>query len=187
MNQIFQSLTTIEKIGIFVAGIFILVAAFLVLYLIIISVFPKCSPNYRRLKKYGNPQRILKECEKELRENPILSRGTLSLTPKYLVENAGLRFIIPLESVLWVFELQSMRYSLRKRRNKMHYSLQIVTITGDSFLLRDKQIEDLKKIEEVLEERYPNFFYGYSEEHDEMVHYILNENKKELREAKKKK
>ena len=92
---------------------------------------------------------------------------------------------MPLESALWVFRLQDMRYSLREKRDVMHYSMRIYTITGDKFILRDQAKADLDAIENLLTEHYPNFFYGYSEEHDRMVHYILEENVKEQAELKK--
>ncbi|MBO4410644.1 MAG: hypothetical protein J5794_00420, partial [Lachnospiraceae bacterium] len=61
------------------------------------------------------------------------------------------------------------------------------TITGDTFILRNQAKKDLDAIETQLSERYPNFFYGYSEEHDRMVHYILSENEKELNALKRSK
>lgn len=157
-------------------------------YHLLLVFCPKLSKMYRRLKKYGRADRILSDAQSELDQDRLLDRGDLVLTPKYLFEfRAELSSIIPLESVLWVFPLQDMKYSFKDHREKMAYSLRIMTITGDTFELKDKPKEDLDKINEVLTERYPNFFYGYSEEHNRMVHYILAENKKELKAIGRKK
>lgn len=159
-----------------------------VLYILVLFIFPKLSVTYLRLKGYGNADRILADAEKELSENSILSQDNMTLTPKYLIEfSSDLSAVIPLESVLWVFPTENMRYSLKDHRERMFYSLRIVTIAGDTFIIKDKQKADIDKITDVLSERYPNFFYGYSEEHDRMVHYILDENRRELRENRKQK
>lgn len=155
-------------------------------YILILMIFPKLSKTYRRLHKYGNPDSILEDVEKELTKDVIFKKRSVALTPKYLISySAEQSAIIPLESVLWVFTLQNLKYSFKARREMMHYTLRIVTITGDAFMIRDLAKEDLDQILTLLEEHYPNFFYDYSEEHDRMVRYILRENKKELQREKK--
>jgi len=157
------------------------------LYYLTLLVFPLLSRPLRRLAGYGDRETLLKDANEELAGNVILARGTLRLTPKYLFDfSPDIHAIVPLESVLWVFDTQNMRYSLRERREKMFYSLRIVTITGDTFVLKDKEKEDLTTIMGVLTDRYPNFFYGYSEDHSAMVRYILKENRRELAENRKK-
>lgn len=144
------------------------------------------SPLYRLLSHYGPAGKLMKDAMLELRDHCIFSHGGLALTPKYLFDFSGrTRAVVPLESALWVFRLQDMRYSFREKRDVMHYSMRIYTITGDKFILRDQAKADLDAIENLLTEHYPNFFYGYSEEHDRMVHYILEENVKEQAELKK--
>ena len=171
----------------FVVGVMMVIGLIGTLYMLILLIFPKLSMTYVRLRNYGNADVILADAEKELSERSILEEDNMVLTPKYLFEfSSDLSAIIPLESVLWVFRLENMRYSFKSRREKMFYSLRIVTIAGDTFVLKDKQKAHLDKIMEVLTDRYPNFFYGYSEEHDRMVHYILEENRKELKEKKQK-
>ena len=155
------------------------------LYTLFLLAFPKLSPGYRRLRRYGDADRIVQDAEREIRDNTILEARKLTLTPKYLIEfDSDRTAVIPLESVLWVFHLRDMKYSLRERRERMLYSLRITTITGDVFTLKDYRKNELDKIMEVLTERYPNFFYDYSEEHERMVDYILEENRKELRARK---
>ena len=141
---------------------------------------------YRLLERYGNADAILRDAISELKDHCIFSHGGLALTPKYLFDFSGReKAVVPLESALWVFRLQDMKYSFRADRDVMHYSMRIYTITGDTFILKDQKKADLDAIEDLLTERYPNFFYGYSEEHDRMVHYLLRENEKELTELKK--
>lgn len=148
----------------------------------------RLSGLYRMLGRYGNADKILTEAAAELKRHCIFDHEGLALTSKYLFDFSDRSHaIVPLESALWVFRLQDMRFSLLKGRDLMHYSMRIYTITGDAFILRDQAKEDLDKIEELLTDHYPNFFYGYSEEHDRMVHYILAENEKELHELKRRK
>ena len=144
------------------------------------------SPLYRLLSRYGPAGKLMKDAMRELRDHCIFSHEGLALTPKYLFDFSGrTKAIVPLESALWVFRLQDMHYSSREKRDVMHYSMRIYTITGDKFILRDQAKADLDAIEDLLTEHYPNFFYGYSEEHDRMVHDILEENVKEQVELKK--
>lgn len=142
---------------------------------------------YRRLLPYGDPDRILQDAVKELTSGTIFQENGLALTPKYLIVFSGrTRAVIPLESALWVFRLQNMRYSFLKDRDVMHYSMRIYTITGDKLILKDRKKEELDRIEALLTDRYPNFFYGYSEEHDRMVRYILTEQAREVKENRRK-
>ena len=142
---------------------------------------------YRLLQRYGNASEILNDAITELEDHCIFSHEGLALTPKYLFDfSEREKAIVPLESALWVFRLQDMKYSFKEDRDVMHYSMRIYTITGDTFILKDQSKADLDAIEDLLIEHYPNFFYGYSEEHDRMVHYLLAENEKELAALKKK-
>ena len=146
------------------------------------------SALYRRMARYGDAGELLRDALSEIQEQCILSHEGLVLTPKYLFDFTGSKGdVIPLQSALWVFRLQDMHYSLSERREVMYYSMRIYTITGDKFVLKNRAKEDLDAVEEILTDRYPNFFYGYSEEHDHMVHYILEENAKELKALKKQK
>jgi len=157
------------------------------LYTLALIIFPRLSGTVRRLSGYGDREEILAEADEELSGEVLLSRGTMILTPRYLFDfSPDVSAIVPLESALWVFDTQNMRYSLRDRREKMFYTLRIVTISGDTFVLKEKEKEDLTTIMDVLTERYPNFFYGYSEDHYAMVQYILKENRREIAENRKK-
>ena len=164
-----------------------LISLVAIFYMLVILLFPKLSVTYLRLRNYGDAEKILNDAEKEIADSCILRQSNMVLTPKYLLEySSDVSALIPLESVLWVFPLQNLRFSLRERRKKMVYALCITTIAGDNFILKNKKKEDIDKVTEVLTDRYPNFFYGYSEEHDKMVHYLLAESKKELKEKKRK-
>lgn len=158
----------------------------LFLYYFLLFLFPRLTPTLKRLKNYGNAADILNDAEEELDKRRIFRQGNMALTTKYLFDfDADASFIIPLHDVLWVFPLQDMHYSAAAKREKMIYSLRIVTIVGDTFMLKNKRKEDIDTVMEVLTDRYPNFFYGYSEEHDKMVNYILEENKREQKNLKK--
>ncbi|GEM_PF-454281 len=157
------------------------------LYTLVLLICPKLSLTYLRLKKYGEASKIMQDADAELRDRKILEEGSMVLTPKYLVEfSPDASAVIPLESVLWIFKTTRMKYVLKERRERMFFTLRIVTIAGDTFIIKDKKKADIDQIENVLTERYPNFFYGYSDEHDKMVRYILRESKRELKANKEK-
>ena len=165
----------------------VLVGFVVFIYTLLILLFPKLSAACIRLRRYGDADELLNQAEKELASEVLLDTGKLTLTPRFLIEyNADKTAIIPLTSVLWVFQMQYMKYSFREHAERMLYSLRITTITGDVFTLKDYKKSELDLIMEVLEERYPNFFYDYSEEHERMVNYILDENEKELKQKRKK-
>lgn len=158
------------------------------IYTLILLICPKLSVTYLRLKNYGEASKIMHDADAELLDRKILEEGNMVLTPKYLIEfSPDASAVIPLESVLWIFKTTRMKYVLKDRRERMFYTLRIVTIAGDTFIIRDKKKSDIDQIENVLTERYPNFFYGYSEEHDKMVRYILRESKREIKANKHKK
>ena len=160
----------------------------ILIYTLILLIFPGLSASCLRLRRYGDADTLLREAENELKNDVLLNTGRLVLTPHFLVEyNADRTAIIPLKAVLWIFHLRDMRYSAKEHRERMYYSLRITTITGDVFTLRDYHKNELEKIMDVLTEHYPNFFYDYSEEHERMVNYILEENEKELKEKRKNK
>ena len=144
----------------------------------------KFTKEYLRLQRYGDPERIIENAAAEYADQCILENTVLALTPKYLIHFSGKRTeIIPLESALWVFETQELKSELFSQNEQMIYTLYITTITGDRYKIRSQGIA---QINELLTERYPNYFYGYSEEHSRMVHYILEENQKELNALKRK-
>lgn len=146
----------------------------------------KFTKEYLRLARYGDPERIIEGAAKEYADKCILENTVLALTPKYLIHFSGKRTeIIPLESVLWVFETQELKSELFSQNEQMIYTLYITTITGERYKIRSQNHEGLAQVNELLTERYPNYFYGYSEEHSRMVHYILDENQKELNALKK--
>ncbi|MBR4768477.1 MAG: hypothetical protein IK088_05830 [Lachnospiraceae bacterium] len=146
------------------------------------------SKLYCTLAHYGNPEVILNDALKELKTRPIYRHDDLALTPKYLIDlSRPVRAVIPLESALWVFRMQYMCRRPLTKNDVMHYAMRIYTITGDIYVLKNRSKEDFDEIEAVLTDRYPNFFYGYSKEHDEMVHYILSEQKREIAEKKREK
>jgi len=167
--------------------VFCILAAIGIFVALIAFFFPTISLPYRRLSRYGNAAELLEDAENELIAEPILQEENLYLTPKYLISVTPFSIaVIPLVSVLWVFQLNNMRFSLKTKREMMYYHLRIVTITGDTFKIQNRRKEEISSILNILIDRYPNFFYDYSADHEEMVHYILTENKNEIRENKRK-
>ena len=55
----------------------------------------------------------------------------------------------------------------------------IPVMKGEEYTLTGKSHREVSAIYHELNTRYPNFFFGYSKEHQEMVQYVLHEMKNE--------
>ncbi|MBR6321386.1 MAG: hypothetical protein IKR59_00830 [Lachnospiraceae bacterium] len=147
----------------------------------------KYTREYSRLQRYGDADRIIKEAAEEYAAGCILENDRIALTRRFLIHFSGKRTeIIPLDSALWVFETQELKNELFSQQEQMIYTLYITTITGERYKIRMEDHEGIEEVTNLLTVRYPNFFYGYSAEHSRMVHYILDENQKELTALRKK-
>lgn len=136
--------------------------------------FPKLTPAYRKLHKYGNAGEILLDAEAQLRKRSLIRTRDMVLTSDYLIEFSGdLSAIIPLESVLWTYDHAALRYTLRGKT--LSYTIHVVTVYGDEYSLKQKSAEDVEVIYNELTTRFPNYFYGYSREHQQMVRHIIRE------------
>lgn len=141
-------------------------------------IFPRLSPAYLHLGRYGNPRKLIRFVEYELENSVIIHTKDMVLTSHYLVEfSEDVTALIPLESVLWTYEYATLRYRF-PFKHVLRHNLHIVTVQGDHYLFKNKQAEDVERIYEELTNRFPNFFFGYSQEHEEMVRHILKDNKK---------
>lgn len=161
----------------------VLVAAFLIaieelIRTIVYICNPRLTPAYRNLGRYGNPRQILYDVERQMKKRVLLQTRTLILTPGYLVEiSDDVGAIIPLEAVLWIYDHAAMHYGLKGKR--LSYTIHMVTVKGDEYTMKGKSHKEVDAIYHELTTRYPNYFYGYSREHEEMVRYIIKEMKKE--------
>lgn len=137
-------------------------------------LFPACSRTYRRLRQYGNPKKIWANVEKELGQNGGIQTADMALTNRYLIEFSGdLSTIVPLEAVIWIYKMGSIRHRLPTFKKTMRYTLNLVTIDGKAYAFKNKKRGDVVMIQEEMSRRYPNFFFGYSEEHEEMVRHMI--------------
>ncbi|MEF2905741.1 MAG: hypothetical protein U0O21_05450, partial [Lachnospiraceae bacterium] len=139
---------------------------------------PRLTKTYRNLEHYGNPEKILSDVEKQIRRRILLQTKTLILTPRYLVElSDDICAIIPLPEVLWIYDHAAMRRTIKGRQ--LSYTIHVVTMKGEEYTLTGKSHREVSAIYHELNTRYPNFFFGYSKEHQEMVQYVLHEMKNE--------
>ena len=140
----------------------LMIVVFIRTFLYIIN--PRLTKTYRNLEHYGNPEKILNDVEKQIRRRILLQTKTLILTPRYLVElSDDICAIIPLPEVLWIYDHAAMRRTMK----------------GEEYTLTGKSHREVSAIYHELNTRYPNFFFGYSKEHQEMVQYVLHEMKNE--------
>ncbi|MDD6964665.1 MAG: hypothetical protein PUJ52_06425 [Firmicutes bacterium] len=165
----------------------VLMVVLLLVFVLMIVVFirtilyiinPRLTKTYRNLEHYGNPEKILNDVEKQIRRRILLQTKTLILTPRYLVElSDDICAIIPLPEVLWIYDHAAMRRTIKGRQ--LSYTIHVVTMKGEEYTLTGKSHREVSAIYHELNTRYPNFFFGYSKEHQEMVQYVLHEMKNE--------
>lgn len=154
----------------------LMIVVFIRTFLYIIN--PRLTKTYRNLEHYGNPEKILNDVEKQIRRRILLQTKTLILTPRYLVELSNdICAIIPLPEVLWIYDHAAMRRTIKGRQ--LSYTIHVVTMKGEEYTLTGKSHREVSAIYHELNTRYPNFFFGYSKEHQEMVQYVLHEMKNE--------
>lgn len=154
----------------------LMIVVFIRTFLYIIN--PRLTKTYRNLEHYGNPEKILSDVEKQIRRRILLQTKTLILTPRYLVElSDDICAIIPLPEVLWIYDHAAMRRTIKGRQ--LSYTIHVVTMKGEEYTLTGKSHREVSAIYHELNTRYPNFFFGYSKEHPEMVQYVLHEMKNE--------
>lgn len=154
----------------------LMIVVFIRTFLYIIN--PRLTKTYRNLEHYGNPEKILSGVEKQIRRRILLQTKTLILTPRYLVElSDDICAIIPLPEVLWIYDHAAMRRTIKGRQ--LSYTIHVVTMKGEEYTLTGKSHREVSAIYHELNTRYPNFFFGYSKEHQEMVQYVLHEMKNE--------
>lgn len=154
----------------------LMIVVFIRTFLYIIN--PRLTKTYRNLEHYGNPEKILSDVEKQIRRRILLQTKTLILTPRYLVElSDDICAIIPLPEVLWIYDHTAMRRTIKGRQ--LSYTIHVVTMKGEEYTLTGKSHREVSAIYHELNTRYPNFFFGYSKEHQEMVQYVLHEMKNE--------
>ena len=154
----------------------LMIVVFIRTFLYIIN--PRLTKTYRNLEHYGNPEKILNDVEKQIRRRILLQTKTLILTPRYLVElSDDICAIIPLPEVLWIYDHAAMRRTIKGRQ--LSYTIHVVTMKGEEYTLTGKSHREVSAIYHELNTRYPNFFFGYSKEHQEMVQYLLHEMKNE--------
>ena len=154
----------------------LMIVVFIRTFLYIIN--PRLTKTYRNLEHYGNPEKILSDVEKQIRRRILLQTKTLILTPRYLVElSDDICAIIPLPEVLWIYDHAAMRRTIKG--HQLSYTIHVVTMKGEEYTLTGKSHREVSAIYHELNTRYPNFFFGYSKEHQEMVQYVLHEMKNE--------
>lgn len=154
----------------------LMIVVFIRTFLYIIN--PRLTKTYRNLEHYGNPEKILNDVEKQIRRRILLQTKTLILTPRYLVElSDDICAIIPLPEVLWIYDHAAMRRTIKGRQ--LSYTIHVVTMKGEEYTLTGKSHREVSAIYHELNTRYPNFFFGYSKKHQEMVQYVLHEMKNE--------
>ena len=154
----------------------LMIVVFIRTFLYIIN--PRLTKTYRNLEHYGNPEKILSDVEKQIRRRILLQTKTLILTPRYLVElSDDICAIIPLPEVLWIYDHAAMRRTIKGRQ--LSYTIHVVIMKGEEYTLTGKSHREVSAIYHELNTRYPNFFFGYSKEHQEMVQYVLHEMKNE--------
>lgn len=155
-----------------------IVSLFIIIKTLIYIVDPRLTPTYRSLYRYGRADKLMRDVEKQVNKSTLLQTKHLILTPGYIVElSEDVSAIIPLKAVLWIYDHASMRYGIHGKH--LSYTLHVVTDRGDEYTLKGKSHKEVEAIYHELTTRYPNYFFGYSREHEDMAAYLVKESKKE--------
>ena len=154
----------------------LMTSLYMVLHHIAVICYPRYSPACRNLKKYGEPEEIIKEVDRQLAEECYVQTKDMALLADYLIEfSEDISVIVPLKNILWVYEHATLKQSSSFK--PLSYTLHIVMEDGDVHIFNNKVKEDIDVIIAELSLRYPNFFYGYSNEHYQIVKHILSDSK----------
>ena len=151
----------------------IVLASFIYFLANIVVIFaPHLHPACRRLKRFGLDGRDFTEIDKELSENLLIRAGRIYVTENYLI-GLGKRnlWMIPLFNIVWAYKFSSWNPLVKK--NKLTYSLVIITSPKDKVSIRGNKKSGADQILLFLEENFSHITVGYSDEIREKMEELL--------------
>lgn len=140
-----------------------------IVYCIICINFPLLSHPIRRLTKYGNPKKLLKEAEDELSTLPQLATDDMFITQHYFIETSKFGVaLIPIDKIRWVYKYSTL-HMLFGKHLKISYTLYITGEKSIHIKCPKNTITDIDGIIDYLCEANHNILVGFNEKNREII------------------
>ena len=139
---------------------------------IIFMLAPHLHPSCRRLKHFGLDGKDFTEIDRELSESLLIRAGQIYVTENYLIV-LGKRslWMVPLFNIVWAYKYSNWRPFVRK--NKLTYSLIIITSPKDKISISGNKKAHTDRILHFLEENFSHIVVGYSDEIREKMETLI--------------
>lgn len=139
---------------------------------IIFIIAPHLHPSCRRLRRFGLDGRDFTEIDRELADNLLIRAGRMYVTDNYLIV-LGKRslWMIPLFNIVWAYKYS--RWNPFVKKNKLSYSLIVVTSPKDRIVISGNQKSHTDRILKFLSDNYSHITVGYSDEIREQMKELL--------------
>lgn len=142
---------------------------FNIIYSLLCIKFPTFSYPIRRLKKYGNPAKILKEAENELSTLPQLATDDMFITQHYFIETSKYGVaLIPIDKILWVYKYSTLHILLGKHL-KISYTLYLTGEKSIHIRCPKNTLTDIDGIIDYICEANHNILVGFNEKNRSIV------------------
>ncbi len=139
---------------------------------VIFILAPHLHPSCRRLKRFGLDGKDFTEIDRELSEALLIRAGQIYVTENYLIV-LGKRslWMVPLFNIVWAYKFSNWKPFVRK--NKLTYSLIIITSPKDRIVISGNKKAHTDRILHFLEENFSHIMVGYSDEIREKMEALL--------------
>ena len=139
---------------------------------VIFIIAPHLHPSCRRLKRFGLDGRDFTEIDRELKEDLLIRAGQFNITENYLIV-LGKRslWMVPLFNIVWAYKYSRWRPFVKK--NKLSYSLIVITSPKDKITITGNKKSDTDRILHFLEDNFSHITVGYSDDIREKMEELL--------------
>lgn len=135
-------------------------------------IAPWLHPACRRLRRFGLDGKDFTEIDRELSEKLLIRAGHLYVTENYLVAPGKHSLsMVPLFNIVWAYKYSNWNPLVKK--NKLSYSLIVVTSPKDKIAIRGNRKVHTDRILKFLEDNYSHIVVGYSDEIREQMEALL--------------
>jgi hypothetical protein len=125
-----------------------------------IYVFPERSRTYMILEQYGDPDQLLKECERSFKEHDIPVKGMMIDERFVALLQSSHAFIAPSKELLWAFV--EFEVAGRSRSVSTHYKIRFCFSTRERLafhiLTKSAAVRELERIKSLN----PNVLVGFN-------------------------
>ena len=160
-----------QVLGVLILAVLIVCAAYIIANLIFLKA-PHLHPSCRRLRRFGLDGEDFTEIDRELEDALIISAGQFHVTENYLIVIGRHNlWMIPLFNTVWVYRYAGWNPFVKK--NKLTYSLVIVTSPKDKITIRGNSRHSTDMLLQFLKKNFMHITVGYSDEIREKVEKLI--------------